>query len=157
MKKICIFGAGAIGGYLACSLKNTNNKISIVARGQHKEIIEKKGLTLIKDEIKKSNHYDISENASDLGKQDYIFVTLKAHSVPGCLDAFEVLMKEDTSFVWGVNGIPWWYFYKANTGYIFNVYGIIQLFYSNIYYLIQVINMIPLEDLNLNLFFFAFL
>jgi len=42
MKKICIFGAGAIGGYLACSLKNTNNKISIVARGQHKEIIEKK-------------------------------------------------------------------------------------------------------------------
>ncbi len=44
MKKICIFGAGAIGGYLACSLKNTNNKISIVARGQHKEIIEKKGV-----------------------------------------------------------------------------------------------------------------
>ena len=53
MKKICIFGAGAIGGYLACSLKNTNNKISIVARGQHKEIIEKKGLTLIKYQIKK--------------------------------------------------------------------------------------------------------
>ena len=60
MKKICIFGAGAIGGYLACSLKNTKNKISIVARGQHKEIIEKKGLTLIKDETKRSFHFDIS-------------------------------------------------------------------------------------------------
>ena len=42
MTKICIFGAGAIGGYLACSLKNTNCDISIVARGQHKAVIEKK-------------------------------------------------------------------------------------------------------------------
>ena len=49
MKKICIFGAGAIGGYLACTLKNTNNKISIVARGQHKEIIEKKGTKIAQD------------------------------------------------------------------------------------------------------------
>ena len=60
------------------------------------------------------------DTAEKAGKQDYIFVTLKAHSVPGCLDAFEVLMKDDTSFVWGVNGIPWWYFHNHENPYYRN-------------------------------------
>ena len=115
MKKICIFGAGAIGGYLACSLKNTNNKISIVARGQHKEIIEKKGLTLIKDEIKRSFHFDISENASDLGKQDYIFIGVKAQSIPLILDNLSPILDENTTIISAVNGLPWWYFHEAKT------------------------------------------
>ena len=48
MTKICVFGAGAIGGYLACSLKKTSADISIIARGEHKQAIEQKGLKLIK-------------------------------------------------------------------------------------------------------------
>ena len=115
MKKICIFGAGAIGGYLACSLKNTSNKISIVARGQHREIIEKKGLTLIKDEIKRSFHFDISENASDLGKQDYIFIGVKAQSIPLILDNLSSILDENTTIISAVNGLPWWYFHEAKT------------------------------------------
>ena len=115
MKKICIFGAGAIGGYLACSLKNTNNKISIVARGQHKEIIEKKGLTLIKDQIKRSFHFDISEKASDLGKQDYIFIGVKAQSIPLILDNLSPILDENTTIISAVNGLPWWYFHEAKT------------------------------------------
>ena len=53
MTKICVFGAGAIGGYLACSLKKTSADVSIIARGEHKETIEQKGLKLIKVIIKK--------------------------------------------------------------------------------------------------------
>ena len=49
MTKICIFGAGAIGGYIAACLSKTNVQLSLIARGPHKEAIEKKGLTFIKD------------------------------------------------------------------------------------------------------------
>ena len=52
MTKICIFGAGSIGGFIATSLKKTNAKVSLIARGQHKEAIEKNGLTFIREENK---------------------------------------------------------------------------------------------------------
>ncbi len=50
MTKVCIFGAGSIGGYIAACLKKTDVDVSLVARGPHKEAIEKKGLTFIKNE-----------------------------------------------------------------------------------------------------------
>ena len=53
MKKICIYGAGSIGGFLACYLKKTNSKITLIARGAHKQVIESKGLTLLKTENQK--------------------------------------------------------------------------------------------------------
>ena len=48
MTKICIFGAGSIGGYLAACLSKTNIDLSLIARGPHKKAIEENGLTLIK-------------------------------------------------------------------------------------------------------------
>ena len=42
MKNICIYGAGSIGGFLACSLKKTNSKITLIARGAHKKVIKSK-------------------------------------------------------------------------------------------------------------------
>ena len=48
MSKICIFGAGSIGGYIATCLKKTSAEVSLVARGPHKKAIEENGLTLIK-------------------------------------------------------------------------------------------------------------
>ena len=110
--KICIYGAGAIGGYLGAKLTEIGADVTLIARGPHYEAIKQDGLRLRKDGKELVVYPKCVDTAEKAGKQDYIFVTLKAHSVPGCLDAFEVLMKEDTSFVWGVNGIPWWYFYN---------------------------------------------
>ena len=115
MTKICIFGAGAIGGYLACSLKNTNCEISIVARGQHKAVIEKKGLTLIKDGNAKLYNFNVSDDSRVLGQQDYIFIGVKAQSIPLIVDDLVPMISKNTTIISAVNGLPWWYFYEANT------------------------------------------
>ena len=115
MTKICVFGAGAIGGYLACSLKKTNADISIIARGEHKKVIERKGLKLIKDNKEKSYNFKVTDNPIELPVQDFIFLSVKAHSITGILDSLLPIVGEKTSIISVINGIPWWYFYKANT------------------------------------------
>ncbi|MDA7965575.1 2-dehydropantoate 2-reductase [Ruegeria sp.] len=116
MSRICIFGAGAIGGYLAHALAGTEAEVSVVARGPHLEAIRENGLTLIKDGERSTVQVQASANAADLGPQDYVISTLKAHSVPAIVDQFQPLLGPDTAVVSAVNGIPWWYFHKADTG-----------------------------------------
>lgn len=111
--KICIFGAGAIGGYMGAKLAQAGADVSLVARGPHLAAMQNKGLTLIEGEADPVTvSVQASENASDLGPQDYVIVTLKAHSVPGVVDQMQPLIGKHTTIVSGVNGVPWWYFHK---------------------------------------------
>jgi len=110
--KICIFGAGAIGGYMGAKLAEAGADVSLVARGPHLAAMQKDGLTLIEDEVSKTLPVTVSENPADLGPQDYVVVTLKAHSVPPVVDKMKPLIGEGTTVVSGVNGVPWWYFHK---------------------------------------------
>ena len=111
--KICIFGAGAIGGYMAVKLVQAGVDVSIVARGPHLAAIQSRGLTLIEEGADPVTvPVRASANAADLGVQDYVIVTLKAHSVPPVVGAMQPLMGPDTTIVSGVNGVPWWYFHK---------------------------------------------
>jgi 2-dehydropantoate 2-reductase len=111
--KICIFGAGAIGGYMAVKLVQAGVDVSIVARGPHLAAIQSRGLTLIEDGADPVTvQVRASANAADLGVQDYVIVTLKAHSVPPVVGAMQPLIGPDTTIVSGVNGVPWWYFHK---------------------------------------------
>lgn len=111
--KICIFGAGAIGGYLGAKLALAGADVSLVARGPHLEAIQKNGLTLVEGGSDPMTvPVRASENPADLGPQDYVIVTLKAHSVPGLVGAMQPLIGDHTTIVSGVNGVPWWYFHK---------------------------------------------
>ena len=92
MTKICIFGAGSIGGYIAACLKKTDAEISLVARGPHKKAIEENGLTFIKNENTENYKIKVTDDVRTLGPQDYIFLSIKAHgisnivsSLNGCL------------------------------------------------------------------------
>ncbi|MEM6886663.1 MAG: 2-dehydropantoate 2-reductase [Pseudomonadota bacterium] len=113
--KICIFGAGAIGGYMGVKLALAGADVSLVARGPHLAAMQEKGLTLIEDESTTTVSVNASENAADLGPQDYVIVTLKAHSVPPLVPKMQPLIGEGTTIVSGVNGVPWWYFHKIGT------------------------------------------
>ncbi len=116
--KICIFGAGAIGGYVAAKLAQTDVDVSVVARGAHLAAIQENGLTLLEEERDPINvKVNASDNAEDFGPQDYVFVTLKAHSVPSVVGAMQPLISDTTTIVSGVNGIPWWYFHKLDGPY----------------------------------------
>ena len=110
--KICIFGAGAIGGYMGVKLAQAGADVSLVARGPHLAAMQKNGLTLIEEDQTTNVAVTASDNPADLGAQDYIIVTLKAHSVPPVVSKMAPLIGKHTTIVSGVNGVPWWYFHK---------------------------------------------
>jgi 2-dehydropantoate 2-reductase len=111
--KICIFGAGAIGGYMGAKLAEAGADVSLVARGPHLAAMKANGLTLIEEGVSKTVPVTVSDDPADLGPQDYVIVTLKAHSVPPVVDKMKPLIGENTTIVSGVNGVPWWYFHKV--------------------------------------------
>ncbi|VVE57051.1 2-dehydropantoate 2-reductase [Pandoraea horticolens] len=110
--KICIYGAGAIGGYLGVQLARAGADVSLVARGPHLSAMREHGLKLLIDGEERVAQLRCTDDPRELGPQDYVIVALKAHSVPAVLDAMQPLIGPDTAVVTAVNGIPYWYFYK---------------------------------------------
>ena len=115
MTKICIFGAGAIGGYMAHALIKAGADVSLIARGPHLEGLRDNGLTLIKEGVAETLPVKATDTPEELGRQDYVISALKAHSVAPVIDRFKPLLADHTALVPAVNGIPWWYFYKAGS------------------------------------------
>lgn len=110
--KVCIFGAGAIGGYVGVKLAKAGADVSLVARGPHLSAMQEKGLTLIEEEETTTVSVTASDDPTTLGVQDYVIVTLKAHSVPPVVSKMAPLIGPNTTIVSGVNGVPWWYFHE---------------------------------------------
>lgn len=110
--KICIYGAGAIGGYLGVQLAQAGADVSLVARGAHLAAMRKDGLKLLINGEERVAHPRCTDNPSELGPQDYVIVTLKAHQVPSVVDAMAPLLGPDTAIVTAYNGIPYWYFHR---------------------------------------------
>lgn len=113
--KICIFGAGAIGGYLAACLHDAGADISLIARGSHLNAIKENGLKLEINGEMRSFKLNASDNPADFGRQDYVIIALKAHGITHITETIQPLLDPDTAVVSAVNGLPWWYFHKANT------------------------------------------
>ena len=111
--KICIYGAGAIGGYLGAQLADTAVDVSLVARGPHLKAMQQKGLTLISGDDRKTVAVRCTDDPRSLGPQDYVIITLKAHSIVGILDHLRPLLGRDTAVVTAQNGILWWYFHAV--------------------------------------------
>jgi len=110
--KICIVGAGATGGYLGFKLINAGFDVSLVARGTHLKAMKHSGLTVIENDKEISCFPKCSESMSDLGKMDYIFITLKTYSITGLVNEISTMFKENTAVITAYNGIPWWYFFN---------------------------------------------
>jgi 2-dehydropantoate 2-reductase len=110
--RICIFGAGAIGGYLGAKLAAAGAEVSLVARGPHLAAIRERGLTLVEDGQAATHRIRATDDPAELGPQDYVVLTLKAHAVPPAVDRILPLLGEDSTLVHAVNGLPWWYFYR---------------------------------------------
>lgn len=110
--KICIVGAGAIGGWIGASLARAGHEVSVVARGEHLAVIRSRGLTLLSEGRRESFPVAASERPDVFGAQDLVLLTLKAYSIPAMLPAMGSLVGPDTVVVPAINGIPWWYFYR---------------------------------------------
>jgi 2-dehydropantoate 2-reductase len=110
--RICIYGAGAIGGYLGARLAAAGEEVSLVARGPHLKAMQERGLELRSAEGSRLSHPRAAADPAELGPQDYVIVTLKAHSVPAAVPLMQPLLGPETAVVTAVNGVPWWYFYR---------------------------------------------
>jgi 2-dehydropantoate 2-reductase len=112
--KICIYGAGAIGGWLGVQLSLAGEDVTMIARGPHLAAMQKNGIKLLINDEERIAHPRCIEDPSEAAAQDVVIVTVKAHSFPGIVEQMQPLMDNDTAVVTGVNGIPWWYFYKLD-------------------------------------------
>jgi 2-dehydropantoate 2-reductase len=109
--KICIYGAGAIGGYMGVMLKRGGLDVSLVARGAHLEAIKARGLTLVTKTETITERMPASRDPRDLGRQDVVIVALKAHQAWEAAEDLKPLLGPDTAVVTAQNGVPWWYFH----------------------------------------------
>src|ERR1700738_4422316 len=110
--KICIYGAGAIGGYLGVQLARAGADIGLVARGAHLAAMRANGLKLLIGDEERIVHPRCTNDPAELGPQDFVIICLKAHSITGVFEAIQPLLAPHTRIVTAVNAIPYWYFYK---------------------------------------------
>ena len=110
--KICIYGAGAIGGYVAVELaKVPGIEVSVIARGAHLAAIHRNGLVLRVEGTARTARMAATDDPADLGPQDIVIVALKAHQAWEVADQMAPLFGPHTSVVTCQNGVPWWYFH----------------------------------------------
>jgi 2-dehydropantoate 2-reductase len=109
--RICVFGAGAIGGYMAVKLAASGEAVSVVARGAQLEAIKAKGLTLQQGGRRLHARIKASADAAALGPQDYVIVAVKAPALGAAATALAPLLGPETAIVSAMNGIPWWFFH----------------------------------------------
>lgn len=110
--KICVYGAGAVGGLIAAWLARSGHEVSVVARGAHLEAIRKQGLCVRDRESGRIESFKVS--TSPAGAQDYVIVAVKAQNLTEVrIDEF---LGKETSIVTAMNGVPWWFFDRLKFG-----------------------------------------
>src|SRR5258708_5696408 len=114
--RVCVFGAGAIGGHLAAKLAVAGHEVAAVARGANLAALRAKGIALREGERTFQGRVRASDRAADLGAQDVVFVTTKATALDALADVAAALCHADTMFVFVQNGIPWWYAQGIDSG-----------------------------------------
>jgi 2-dehydropantoate 2-reductase len=108
--KICIYGAGAVGGLIAGRLAQAGHAVSVVARGAHLTAIREHGLRIVSEKNEVKVKIRAESDPALLGPQDCVIVAVKAQSLPEVAAAMGPLLGADTSIVTAMNGVPWWFF-----------------------------------------------
>ena len=116
--KVCVVGAGAIGGYMAVRIAKAGHDVSVIARGPHLAAIRTHGLKLVEaDQELVATNLSATDNICELGPQDVVLLALKAHQIEAVVDDLSVLLGPKTVLVTLQNGIPWWYFQRFGSPY----------------------------------------
>lgn len=112
--RVCVVGAGAIGGLLAVRLATSGHDVSVLARGAHLAAIAASGLTLVEPDGSSlvAHGLSASDDLATMGTQDLVILALKAHQVVEIAEQLPQLYHDDTVVLPLQNGIPWWFFQK---------------------------------------------
>ncbi len=116
MTTACIYGLGAIGGYMAARLALSGVRVTAVARGAQLAAVRARGLALIDQGRRENVQVRAVGSAQEAGAQEIVFLTVKSSDLPAVAAEFRPLMAADTLVITVGNGFPWWYFYRAAPG-----------------------------------------
>ena len=112
--KICVVGAGAIGGLLGARLAEAGEEVVLVARGAHLEAIRARGLEVTMNDGAVVHAAEIAATSDmrECGPQDLVILGVKAHQIAPIAGALPALLGPETIVLTTQNGIPWWYFQR---------------------------------------------
>ncbi|MBP6854395.1 MAG: 2-dehydropantoate 2-reductase, partial [Rhodoferax sp.] len=118
--KICVVGAGAIGGMLAVKLAHAGHVVSLILRGANLAAVKSQGMTLIEENGERLQVQPAcaTDDLAQPGPQDVVILGMKAHQVAAVAPDLHHLMHAGTRVVTMQNGIPWWYFHKLPGPYL---------------------------------------
>jgi 2-dehydropantoate 2-reductase len=110
--RIAILGAGATGGFLGARLAKAGAEVVLIARGPHLQVMRESGLRLIEQDAETAVPVEATDDLAAIRGSEFVFVTLKAHSVPAMAAGLAANLGQDAAVVSAQNGIPWWYFQR---------------------------------------------
>ena len=117
-KRICVVGAGAIGGLMAAKLAHAGNDVTVIDMGAHLAAIRENGLKLIwEDGSEHVAKIKAVESAADAGPQDLVILAVKAHFLENVVRDIEAMLEPETMLMTVQNGLPWWYFQRLGGAY----------------------------------------
>jgi 2-dehydropantoate 2-reductase len=115
--KVCIYGAGAIGGWLGVKLARAGCAVSVVARGATLDSLRHNGLRLQEGSETLRAQVRASASPADLGVQDLVVVAVKAPAMAEVAKSIAPLLGPDTMVLTAMNGVPWWFFHGFGGSY----------------------------------------
>ena len=108
--KVCVYGAGAIGGWIGVALGLAGCQVSAVARSSTLQVLQRNGWHIHRPD---GSHGHITVTATDqpaaLGPQDLIVLAVKAPALPDVIAKIGPLIGPDTTILAAMNGVPWWF------------------------------------------------
>src|SRR4051794_24046699 len=111
--RICVIGAGAIGGLMAVKLSASGEDVTVIARGAHLEAIRKDGLTLLEAGQEMTARVKATNLLAEAGEHDLIVLAVKAHQLAAVAADIAQSLAPETMVLTAQNGVPWWYFLKG--------------------------------------------
>jgi 2-dehydropantoate 2-reductase len=108
--RVCIYGAGAIGCWIGVKLAKAGHDVSVIARGETLEAIQRDGMLLDEGDDTHWVHCRASDQAAELGEQDLVVVAVKAPAMQAVARSIGPLLGPSTLVLPAMNGVPWWFF-----------------------------------------------
>jgi 2-dehydropantoate 2-reductase len=115
--RVAVLGAGAIGAYVGAALARAGVDVHLIARGKQLDALRKGGVVVHSPKGDFSAHPPATDDPTEVGPVDFVFLGLKANSYATCGNLLNPLMDDDTAVIAAQNGIPWWYFHGMDGPY----------------------------------------
>jgi 2-dehydropantoate 2-reductase len=107
--KVCIYGAGAIGGWIGAGLAQAGSRLNVVARGATLEALQRDGLSVMRGDQRTRVAVNAVADPADLGVQDLVVIAVKAPALPAVAAQIAPLLGPETIVLTAMNGVPWWF------------------------------------------------